>query len=383
MVPSLNDSSVNLSPFLNPGLNKLETTFPDSTQERGEILSIFKDKVGIMDRASLLKSGLAFWKGALMILAGVGKTVWDMATSPVKFGSWVGGMAKDVFVGMWDMTKTLVKDPNHFMDAVWEFKNIVLGDIGTFLSGDYLNLEPDRRADGKLDINTDPTKPGIALTPGMKNTEDTSSAMRKNASLAFDSEALLIPNETHWGGFGDAIQIVFHELFGVYDRPSRLMAEAIKQTVEEKGVAFVVGHSQGTKINERALAQLSLQIREKVYFYGAGGETLVSKEKYDLAGARNTWNRTTAMDKDWIPAIGNNLNPMNIKPGQQNRLWRDVLQDGGKAMDGSLAGENTWVGISVQVKGNKHKFDVFYLADFQKWAENMLGVWNQYLRKGR
>jgi len=258
-----------------------------------------------------------------------------------------------------------------------------MGDIGTFLSGEYLNPEPVRRPNGKLAIDSDLMNPGVLLSPGMLNTWQTSHDMKNHVEEAFGAKPLLIPNETHWGGLGDAIQVVFHELFGAYDRPSRLMAEAITQTVEEKGVAFVLGHSQGTKIEERALAQLPPQIREKVYFYGAGGETLVSKEKYGLAGARNTWNRTTVLNKDWIPALGNNLNPANLKPSQQSRLWRDVLSDGAKATDGSLAGENTWVGISIQAKGNKHSFDVFYLKDFQDWAGKMLGVWDNILQKRR
>jgi hypothetical protein len=177
----------------------------------------------------------------------------------------------------------------------------------------------------------------------MRNGDDDIETMKRLTMSAFGiSDLTSINNSSTLFGIGDGIQSIFYEFTGSYDKQVLNTASAIREGISEKGEVFVVAHSQGTQIFCLALNLLTDDEKRKIHYYGAGSEAFVDGKANGLASSRNVKNAG-----DMVPIIGN-MNPIKTLSSKQ--------------------GEEDWVNIKVEGKGNKHEFQVFYAGDMTSWA---------------
>ncbi|MCB4757710.1 MAG: hypothetical protein LHV69_11900, partial [Elusimicrobia bacterium] len=155
-----------------------------------------------------------------------------------------------------------------------------------------------------------------------------------------------IENRTHGKMVGDIVQTLGYEYLGAIDNHAINAAHAIRQGIAEKGEIYVVAHSQGTAIFERALALLKPEERSKIHYFGAGSEVFIDENKYGLASAVNVKN-----EGDKIPDMGNK--------------WR--ITNWFIPSEWSRKGKLDWTNINVNAEGNHHSFLTYYINALKQW----------------
>ncbi len=144
--------------------------------------------------------------------------------------------------------------------------------------------------------------------------------LRVGASPRFqDSETISVRNETHFFRIGDLFQILGHEV-GAIDVTSVRAAKQITRAAEAlrrkgcqctAGSIQVVAHSQGTMIFNRALPLLDADVKQLIRYVGIGGEKLITFNS-GLASVENFANFNSFWKRDWVPVLGNWINPLRL-----------------------------------------------------------------------
>jgi hypothetical protein len=248
--------------------------------------------------------------------------------------------------------------PAQVMDAPRKVRLVegqVAGGVFTVLSGEFLVDQ------APLIFDPNPAKPAVMIVPGMSTNRDTWKDMREKVKEVFGvSEAVSISNLSNIRVYTDGVKMIGHEFFGADDRVVQSTAAGMIKAVDEKGLCFVIGYSQGAAISHRAFDLLPSEYKARVHILTLGGEWAANVKSDGVASATNYWNKG-----DLVPALANwLLAPLNVLiPGRQGRIYVSP----NRQKDGAA---------------NAHFFKS-YDGALREWAAQALTTWDEFQRKER
>lgn len=125
-------------------------------------------------------------------------------------------------------------------------------------------------------------------------------------------------NNTHGVIAGDAAEVLGHETKAIEITAIRA-ANAMKKAINDPkiGEVYVVAHSQGSAVFERALSLLTPEERSKVHYQGFGPQKYIDAEQYGLGSARNVRHA-----RDPVPVANDAREAVGIQSKSEN--WEVV-----------------------------------------------------------
>ncbi len=131
-----------------------------------------------------------------------------------------------------------------------------------------------------------------------------------------------ISNNTHGLDKDFGAQGIGQETGAIDITPLRA-AELMKKGIAQKGEVYVIAHSQGSAIFERALELLTPEERAKVHYQGFGPQKYIDSKEEGLAEARNVRHRS-----DPIPHVANTIRRPLPGVGVKDDNWVEFGEEG-------------------------------------------------------
>ncbi|HRY28884.1 MAG TPA: hypothetical protein P5079_02470 [Elusimicrobiota bacterium] len=309
------------------------------------------------------------WTSA--VTKNAGENVVTAVTRTTDKATEVAGAVKGKAVIAAKSTKTTSKEVYKYVEQktlkvghkAWEIKCDAAGKAISILDGDAYDQQP------AVIFPSDPDMLALISGNGMLNSMDDAIAMSKLVGTSFWGEggtSAFIRNDHGWL-IGDIIQSIGHEVLGAKDKPAQEMLKAIRLGIAEKGIVFVVCHSQGSAYFHQAIRHLEPEERKRVHYLGLGPEWIVDVEKEGLGSALNVVNKD-----DIVPRIMQNgaMNAINRAiPDRRGRMQTEELIRRG----------NLIINRKPDGVGSPHYLRN-YVGAINEWAKDMREIWDDYRR---
>ena len=153
----------------------------------------------------------------------------------------------------------------HFLSA----GRLALGYPFSILSGDIFDSPT---ATGGRDV----------FVPGILTTTRTTDEHNRSLTERTGQSASMVNNDTHWGGLGDALQIIGETIGGI-----TISSIWASDAMQASGGGNLYFWSQGARVGNNALALNSRSLNSNFSAYTYGGQSHTSAFRYGLAGATN------------------------------------------------------------------------------------------------
>jgi len=147
------------------------------------------------------------------------------------------------------------------------------------------------KAQPAMNFPKDRALPNFVSGNGMMNTKQDAKDMNIAVGKWFGySEPGVYIRNDHGFMIGDIFQAIGNVL-GDIDKPAYEMAVAIKKAVADKGLAFVVCHSQGSAYFEQSLKLLPPEVRARVFYLGLGPQQIIDEPETEDEGTEKIGRR--------------------------------------------------------------------------------------------